>query len=667
MKTRFFHRTLSLVALALGATLLRAQTFPSSANTTVAVSKNDATGNLTASFNLGAQNIVLNGAGNITVSGAGNNTATAVKLRDTDASHTANIVLGSNLTGNRTLTLTPGDADRTLTLTGNATVNQDTSTTGSPTWVNATLSGMTANTLIYVNGTKTSASVTLSGLTLSSGTLSVDAATTSAAGKVAIATSAETITGTSTTKAVTPAGFQAGVAPLRNGLAPRQGLAFAGSAGAVLANGPTLGTSAWSVGAMVRVAANKNYNGILGAESGGLWIFTDSGGALHVGKRSDSDSFAAFVDLGEQTHLLVTNDGTTLTVYKNGISFATSTSINVIASYTGAQVGFGSTDNGNGDPLNGAAEALVIYNRALSAAEVLALYESGAPAAADFNNASNTSLNLAAFVNAVGGNAYDSFSAASASGFTAIKTTPGQNAYVNGATSLAWVYGRKYRFEFTVTLNSGTAPNIVVDGGGLDAPVVNGQNVFDLVPTATLNQVIQFWNAAGQFSYYSISNFKVTPLGLLCAPESTAPGKSYQWRSASGQSPPADITLPASGVSWTLVDSNPNSVRATLTWAGTHEAKSLLGQVAIPSNAVITSITTTASAGSAGAGMTIGSVTTPNLFVTAAAYTTAKKVQALAAQLPAGTATNDLSIVVDPDDQNYTGTIQVSINYVLAQ
>jgi hypothetical protein len=65
--------------------------------------------------------------------------------------------------------------------------------------------------------------------------------------------------------------------------------------------------------------------------------------------------------------------------------------------------------------------------------------------------------------------------------------------------------------------------------------------------------------------------------------------------------------------------------------------------------------------------MTIGSVTTPNLFVTLATYTTAKKVQTIATQLPAGTATNDLSLVLDPDTQNYTGTIQVSINYTLAQ
>src|SRR6478609_9056382 len=43
---------------------------------------------------------------------------TTFKIKDTDASHGLSIVVGSNLTADRTLTITTGDANRVLTLTG---------------------------------------------------------------------------------------------------------------------------------------------------------------------------------------------------------------------------------------------------------------------------------------------------------------------------------------------------------------------------------------------------------------------------------------------------------------------------------------------------------------------------------------------------------------------
>lgn len=48
--------------------------------------------------------------------------ASGIKIKDTDASHTLGIVGGSNLTSDRTLTLTTGDANRTLTLTGDSSI-----------------------------------------------------------------------------------------------------------------------------------------------------------------------------------------------------------------------------------------------------------------------------------------------------------------------------------------------------------------------------------------------------------------------------------------------------------------------------------------------------------------------------------------------------------------
>lgn len=64
-----------------------------------------------------------------------------LQLRDTDASHSLVITPGSNLTANRILTITTGDAARTLTLSADVSLNQNLLTTSSPTFVALTLSG----------------------------------------------------------------------------------------------------------------------------------------------------------------------------------------------------------------------------------------------------------------------------------------------------------------------------------------------------------------------------------------------------------------------------------------------------------------------------------------------------------------------------------------------
>jgi hypothetical protein len=80
---------------------------------------------------------------------------TGLSLLDTNASHALTIAPGSDLTAARTLTLTTGDANRTLTLTGNATLNQDVSTVGSPTLLGLTLgvAGATLGTLALAGNT----------------------------------------------------------------------------------------------------------------------------------------------------------------------------------------------------------------------------------------------------------------------------------------------------------------------------------------------------------------------------------------------------------------------------------------------------------------------------------------------------------------------------------
>jgi hypothetical protein len=54
---------------------------------------------------------------------------TGLKIKDTNASHGLIIAPGSDLTADRTLTVTTGDSDRTLTMTGDATISGTTSGT----------------------------------------------------------------------------------------------------------------------------------------------------------------------------------------------------------------------------------------------------------------------------------------------------------------------------------------------------------------------------------------------------------------------------------------------------------------------------------------------------------------------------------------------------------
>jgi hypothetical protein len=91
---------------------------------------------------------------------------TNVALTDTDLSHALLVVAGSNLTAHRTLTVTSGDSDRTVTLTGNPTLadwfDQSVKTTASPTF----------NAVSAVSYTGSGASLTsLNASELSSGTV----------------------------------------------------------------------------------------------------------------------------------------------------------------------------------------------------------------------------------------------------------------------------------------------------------------------------------------------------------------------------------------------------------------------------------------------------------------------------------------------------------------
>ena len=99
----------------------------------------------------------VSGVGSLSASSVGLDTASFL---DSDASHSTTINFGSNLTSPRSLDIVAGDADRTLTISGDATIsdwfNQSVKTSASPSFASMTLSGtLTAPNADHSAGTTT--------------------------------------------------------------------------------------------------------------------------------------------------------------------------------------------------------------------------------------------------------------------------------------------------------------------------------------------------------------------------------------------------------------------------------------------------------------------------------------------------------------------------------
>lgn len=136
---------------------------------------------------------------NLTLAGKGTGgviltaTNTGLHILDTNASHDLIVSPGSNLTADRTLTLTTGDSDRTIDLGANFTLPADPNADRILFWDDS--AGATA---YLAPGT---------GLSITTTTINVATADTSTSGIVELATASETTTGTDATRAVTPDGL----------------------------------------------------------------------------------------------------------------------------------------------------------------------------------------------------------------------------------------------------------------------------------------------------------------------------------------------------------------------------------------------------------------------------------------------------------------------------
>jgi hypothetical protein len=357
--------------------------------------------------------------------------------------------------------------------------------------------------------------------------------------------------------------------------ASRQGLVFDGTANVSFSAISPFGTSDFTVAGWVNVTSFTAARALLWGETNSFGLYVNASGKLQSSKvavSSGTESTTALV-AGKFAFVAFVRSGATGTYYVNGVSAGTT-------SESGIDYTVGCTKIGSvGAHFLGATGPQYPYNRALTAAEVVALYEAGTPSGADYGGtAAGTALNSSAFVQESSLN-FDSFSGASTSGFTAGAASTSGTRIIQSRAAFAVKKDNTIRVTFTATQNSGTIGAIFLTlrtaaGSNISAsgsPVVAGSNTYIFTATsAASDATVAFVRSnGGAVVDFTISSFTATPLGLLLAPDAQQSGGGTVWYDTSGNS--ANITLPASGVQWSVPTSGKigNALAITNTTAST--------------------------------------------------------------------------------------------------
>ncbi len=532
-----------------------------------------------------------------------------------------------------------------------------------------------------------------------------------------------------TFRALTQPDTTAAIAAERNALAPRGGLAFDGTAAGGRANvaltNQTIGTDDFSVNIVFRVpTTNPTAPAAIFALTGNAannaaansfeCYFANTGGTLIVslygttpGADARTATIAGFVPsyAGKNVMLTVVRSTTTLSIYVNGVStsFSLSTAGTPPASWQGtlSSTYFALANSASTYPYTGAIYAASLYNVALAQADVTEIYEIGGAVPLRFRWGTQlgqqSNSGFEAFSGTPDDGTGDSFTgwtvqagdgrveatqAGAHGGTTAAKITRtalgGNNncrIHTAGLSNLPVIPGVSYRIRGWTKGDGAndvrmecyaTGANSLILAATLAGNTTTSWAQFERTVTVPANGTgIQYTFEAAQVvgAVAQVDDFSAVPLGAVFHFDGDADGLGYQWHDQSTNI--LDATLTTSGVSWTKPASR-GYVRGTLSWVGTHEFKSLLGQRCFPNNYFVEAITVKSTAASTGGGVTLGVVSNNALMVSATAYTTAKKHFGLtngSTGVGAGVTDNDTNFGADPDTANITASLQIEAHY----
>jgi hypothetical protein len=331
-----------------------------------------------------------------------------------------------------------------------------------------------------------------------------------------------------------------------NARASRQGLLFDGTGQLTTFTSTAIGATGFTVSAVVN-ATTLGSSGRVIINGSSFEFGVLQTGVVYVYNGATALSSTGTVTAGKLTSVAYTKSGSTGTFYINGVAAGTVTD----ALTYGSAIGVGGTNATSG--MLGAILAPVLYNRALSAAEVLSLYEAGAPAQADYPaQFAGTALltgNNSNFATGVGTWQQVNGAAIAASG--GVLNVTGSSAYIGAGTENGLVrLGARYRLTFTSASYTGTVANVMVflQNGDTFGAYPAGTHTVEF--TATVTSYVGFSATGGTSGTFTLDNVTLVPLGVTLAPDANQPGGGLAWYDTSGNN--ATITLPASGVNWNV-------------------------------------------------------------------------------------------------------------------
>jgi hypothetical protein len=330
-----------------------------------------------------------------------------------------------------------------------------------------------------------------------------------------------------------------------SGRAARQGLVFNGTVATSTSNAVVFGTGDFTVAAWVNPANLSGTQCVFGGANNAFVLRMDSG-VFGVGKQSINGPFSvtSAVTAGKMVFVVYRRSGTTGTGYLNGIA---GTAISDTNNYSVASTFIGSSVDTGTAVWSGTISGALIFNRALSATEIVELYERGVPAASDINSASNTSIITG-----------DNSTFASNTGWWTLSgsaTISGGSLNLSAGGSFAWRNGLLRpgsRYLVTVNITANTAVDgLAIYSGGAIVAVFTGTGTktaeFAAGSSAPLGSFYLFQAGAGAITVDSVT---LNALGAVLAPDAAQTGSGLTWYDTSGNG--ANITLPASGVAWNV-------------------------------------------------------------------------------------------------------------------